>query len=131
MSKKLFLITGLLLVSLLGCSGGDSTIKVTEATLDPNSAAGLGKFLFSTHCAACHAVDEGTILVGPSLAGIGSAAASRIENMDAETYLSRSILFPDNFIADGYVVGAMQQNFASILTSEDVNNLVAYLLTLK
>jgi mono/diheme cytochrome c family protein len=131
MPKKLILISGLLLVSLIACSGGDSPLLAEEAALDPNSPSGQGKSLFSTHCAACHAIDEEVILVGPSLAGIGSAAASRVDGLDAESYLSRSILFPDNFVVEGYAVGTMQQNFALTLTSEEVDNLVAYLLTFK
>ncbi len=128
---KLILFTGLLLVSLSACGGGESTVIAEKATLDPNSAAGRGKTLFSTHCATCHAVDEGTVLVGPSLAGVGSAAATRVNDLDAETYLNRSILYPDDFVVEGYDAGTMQQNFASNLTSEEVDNLVAYLIILK
>ncbi|MCP4422275.1 MAG: cytochrome c [Chloroflexi bacterium] len=131
MPKKVFLITGLLLVFLIACGGEDSVVTVEEATLDPNSAAGHGKTLFSTYCAICHSVDEGTVLVGPSLAGISSAAAIRVNDLDAATYLNRSILYPDNFVVEGYEVGTMQQNFASILTSEEVDDLVAYLITLR
>ncbi len=119
------------MVSLIACGGEDPVVTVEEATLDPNSAAGHGKALFSTYCAICHSVDEGTVLVGPSLAGISSAAATRVNDLDAETYLNRSILYPDNFVAEGYEAGTMQQNFASILTSEEVDDLVAYLITLK
>ncbi len=127
----LTVFTGLLLLFLAACGGAEPAATIVPPTLDPNSPAGRGKVLFSTHCATCHTVEEGTDLVGPSLAGIGSAAAGRVEDMDAEFYLSRSILYPDDFVVEGYEAGTMQQNFAATLTSEEVDNLVAYLLMLQ
>jgi len=121
----------MLLLFLVACSNGDSADAAEEATLEPESAAGHGKTLFTAHCATCHSVDEGIVIVGPSLAGVASTADSRVEGLDAETYFSNSILYPDSFVAEGYNAGTMQQNFASILTSEEVTKLVAYLLTLK
>ncbi len=132
MQKKLILIAGLLLVFLATCNNETPTeIIIEKATLDPNSAAGRGKALFSIHCAACHSIEVDVVIVGPSLAGISTVATSLVADLDAETYLSRSILYPDNFVVDGYESGTMQQNFASTLTSEEVDNLVAYLLTIQ
>ncbi len=133
MLKKLLLttITGLLLVFLAACGGGETPEVAAKPTLDPSSPAGRGKMLFSTYCAICHSVDEGTILVGPSLFEVASRAASRVEDMDAETYLAWSILYPNDYVVEGYEPETMQQNFAATMTSEEVDNLVAYLLTLK
>ncbi|MCB9435604.1 MAG: cytochrome c [Anaerolineales bacterium] len=119
----------LLIVCLLAaCSSNDTP---TETKIDPNSDAGRGQILFSTHCATCHAVKGDRIVVGPSLDGIATRASKRVLDLSAEDYIRESILYPDNYLVDSFQAGSMQQNFGSTLTSEDVNYLIAYLLTLK
>jgi len=70
---------------LSACGGGTSTPPTP--TLDP--VAAQGKRIFSQHCAACHSLSPDTIIVGPSLAGIGTRAAERIPGMDARTYIEQ------------------------------------------
>jgi hypothetical protein len=54
-----------------------------------------------------------------------------VEGQTAEDYLYESILDPNKFLVEGYNPGAMQQNFASVLTSEEITHVLAYLLTLQ
>ncbi len=82
-------------------------------------------------CAACHSPLEGTVIVGPSHFGVGTAAASRVPGLSAEEYLRQSIIEPNAFIVDGFVADIMYQQFAEQLSEEDIADLVAYLLTLK
>lgn len=87
-------------------------------------------------CTTCHytEADKG-ILVGPNMDGIAERAGTRIPDMDAEEYLRRSITVHDEFIVDGFEAGVMKSivgnDFGSILPPQDIDNLVAYLMTLE
>jgi cytochrome c2 len=130
-----FLMLGLLCLwfagLLVACGGQDSTTEAQATAFPPDSPPALGEAVFRTHCAACHAVKGDRTIVGPSLEGIASRAASRVEGQTAEDYLYESILDPNKFLVEGYNPGAMQQNFASVLTSEEITHVLAYLLTLQ
>jgi ferredoxin/cytochrome c2/succinate dehydrogenase hydrophobic anchor subunit len=82
-------------------------------------------------CRICHSLDPGLTLVGPSLDGVATRAASRISGLSAEEYLRQSILDPDAYVVAGFPAGQMLQNFGTLLTAEDIDNLVAFLLTLE
>ena len=96
-----------------------------------NSPAGQGLVLFQANCAACHALAEDVVIVGPSLAHIATRAETRVEGLSAEGYLRESIVNPNVYIVEGYSEGSMQQNFGRLLTSEEVDNLIAFLMTLE
>lgn len=118
-----------------------ATPTVTPATVGDS---GRGEELFvngkdiAPPCASCHVVDSDMILVGPSLLGIAERAATRVEGLSAEAYLRQSILEPNAYIVEpmeGRVFSAgdlstMFQTYADYLTDEDVNDLIAYMLTL-
>jgi mono/diheme cytochrome c family protein len=82
-------------------------------------------------CATCHSTEPGKVIVGPSLAGVAKRAATRIPGKPAPEYLRESILNPNGYVVDGFPSGVMYQSFKEILTEDQVNNLVAYLLTFK
>jgi mono/diheme cytochrome c family protein len=126
--RKFVLLMILCLSMLAGCGGGDE--KKSEPKLDPNSDAGRGEQVFKTNCATCHAIKGDRVVVGPSLAGIATRANSRIEGLSAEEYIRESIIYPNNFTVPDFAEGMMQQNFANQLTSDEVDYLVAYLMTL-
>ena len=119
----------ILLVLLMAACGGESDKEDSGPTLEPTAAA--GRQVFRTHCAACHAVEGDRVVVGPSLDGLATRAESRVEDLDAEAYIYQSIITPNAYIVEGFSSSAMPQNFAVDLTSEEVNQLVSYLLTLK
>lgn len=87
-------------------------------------------------CTTCHytEADKG-VLVGPNMDGIAERAGTRIPDMDAHEYLRRSITTHDEFIVDGFEAGVMKSivgdDFGSILPPQDIDNLVAYLMTLE
>ena len=104
--------------------------------------AGTGQDLFIglAACSACHTIEgisQGVL--GPPLDGIASAAGNRISGYSAEEYIRESIVEPDAYTAgtaDGlsqdYQEGLMSATMAGIvLTDEDVDALVEYLLSLR
>ena len=82
-------------------------------------------------CATCHStrpgIDTGS---GQSLAGIGNRAGATVPGQSAEEYLRTSITNPDAFLSGNYQEGIMYRDYAQALTTQQINDLVAYMLTL-
>jgi hypothetical protein len=113
-------------------------IVVEAVDRPPPPGVFAGKELFegarlgaSLGCDVCHSVRPGVNKVGPSLAGIGDAAADRVPGLSAEEYLRQSILDPDAYIVDGYSSGQMLPVYGERLDDREIEALVAYLLSLK
>jgi mono/diheme cytochrome c family protein len=133
MKKNLSLLFVLLLaltVVLTACGGGGGEPS--------DSAAKAGEELFAktvigsqAGCSTCHSLDADVVIVGPSMAGIGSRAGSTVTGQSAEDYLKESILDPDAHLVEGFPAGTMPQVWDDELTSEQVDQLIAYMLTLK
>jgi len=117
----------LLLLSLLTACSNMTEVPATP-TLDAVQVQGQG--VYKLRCAQCHALTPDTIVIGPSLAGIAERAATRMEGYDAEAYIEHSILFPKDYIVEGFT-DTMPTNFSKDLTSEELHAVVAYLMTLK
>ena len=130
MRGKHTLLPALLLLvamSLVACGGGDS-----------KQAAENGKSLFNqttigatAGCKTCHSLEAGTVIVGPSLAGIATRAATTVPGLSAEEYLRQSILVPDAYVVKEFPASIMPNGWAKQLSQEQVDQLVAYLLTIK
>ena len=88
-----------------------------------NSAQPIG-------CSVCHSLD-GTTGLGPTWQGVATAAATRVSGKSAEEYLRESILDTGAFVVEGFPDGLMPQTFADTLTPDQIDDLVAFLLTLK
>ena len=108
---------------LAGCR--EAAVTPTPG-LPPEVAA--GQQLFSEHCAACHALSEEMIIVGPSLAGISQHAGERQPGQDARQYILNSILNPSDYIVEGFD-NSMPSSFGRRLSGEEIDALVAFLLT--
>ncbi len=122
------------LLYLAACSG--NATPAATATADPQyspeEAAQIeqGERLFSQHCASCHATEPETVIVGPSLAGIASQAETRVDGLTAQEYIELSIVRPDAYLVEGFD-NVMPANLGKRLTGEELDALVAYLLTLE
>jgi len=136
--KKFFVLLALVLMLLLAACGGGGD---TPAASDDSSVgdAANGEKLYSQTvigsasapgCVTCHSLEEDVVLVGPSHAGLANRAGSYQEGMSAEEYLRESIVDPDAHIVEGFTPGVMYQNFATDLKAKEVNDLIAYMLTL-
>lgn len=79
-------------------------------------------------CATCHSIDGSTDLLGPTLKGIATIAASRVAGQPAEQYLVTSIKMPNAFLVPNYPADLMPVPEA---TEQQYSDLLAYLLTLK
>ncbi len=79
-------------------------------------------------CTLCHTLD-GATLVGPSLQHIATTAQTRVSNQSAPDYIRASILTPSAYKVPGYETGTMAANYEASLTSEQVDDLVAFPLT--
>ncbi|MEA2003081.1 MAG: hydrogenase iron-sulfur subunit [Actinomycetota bacterium] len=111
-------------------------LAINDSSIEAESDAGRSLYLEGTlgtnaGCRICHSLDEGVVLVGPSFAGIASRATARVPGLTAEEYLRQSILDPNAYVVEGFPAGQMLQNFDELLTEEDIDNLVAFLLTLE
>jgi cytochrome c2 len=91
----------------------------------------------SAPCAACHSLQPGNIKTGPSLAGIGTTAATREPGKSAEDYIRESIQNPNAFIVPdnpAYLSNGKSLMPASLgngLSDQDLADLIAYLASLK
>ncbi len=118
----------LLLVAVLtSCGSGEPPPPLPTPTLDPQAV--VGKAVFVSDCGSCHSTAVDTVIVGPSLAGIADHAANRVDGLDARAYLYTSILRPGDYIVEGFE-HVMPENFGKKLTGEEIDGVVAYLLTL-
>ena len=88
-------------------------------------------------CGACHKIGSlgEAHKVGPDLSAIGAIAATRITGMTAEIYLRQSILDPNAFIVPDCpngpcIANIMPRDYETRLSSQQIDTMVAYLLTL-
>lgn len=106
----------------------------------------LGQALFNATppaCFACHSISPGVNLAGPTLAGIGTKAEAAIKDpnykgkaKDAEGYIREAIVEPSAHLVPGPTYSAngrsfMPDTFGKDLKPEQIDQLVAYLNTLK
>ncbi|MFW5904995.1 MAG: c-type cytochrome [bacterium] len=119
----------------------------TAAGAPSDDPVALGERLFRATppgCFTCHSVAPGVTLAGPTLAGLGARAAEVVEREDyegdaetAEGYILESILEPSAHITEGPATFAangrsvMPDNYDETLTSEEIDQLVAYLSSLR
>ena len=118
----IFFIAALLLAA---CS---TSVVETAPTFTPQQQQ--GQAVFNLRCAQCHATVPDTVVIGPSLNGIATRAANRVEGYSAEEYIERSILIPDFYVVEGFA-NTMPTNFGKELTSEELAAVVSYLMTFK
>jgi nitric oxide reductase subunit C len=116
----------------------DEVRPVTEGD-DPRA---LGENLFRTvapACNACHSMQPGANMAGPSLAGVASRAEALVasgeytgEAEDATGYIRESIVSPSAHLVPGAMFSAngisfMPNTYADSLTPEEIEQLTAYL----
>jgi cytochrome c oxidase subunit 2 len=120
------LLVALVVLLVAGC-GGEKTVEPTGPVVGTvpkakkaNPAA--GKVVFAKNgCSGCHTFQPAgaTGKIGPDLDKV-------LKGKDAE-FIKTSITDPNAEIASGFQPNIMPQNYGSQLTSQQVNDLVAFL----
>jgi cytochrome c553 len=128
------------LISLLFFVAACSTAEPTpEPPLEPGNAE-RGEALFNqpvigrnnaVGCISCHSMQEDTVLVGPPIAGIGTRAGSIVPGQSAEEYLRLAIVDPNAYMVPGFQSGSMYLEYGNELTAQQIEDLIAYMLTLE
>lgn len=85
----------------------------------------------SNGCTACHSLEKDVRLVGPSWYGVGADAGERVEGQSPGLYLYASIIEPNVYLNEGYIAGLMPQTYKDVFSSEQIGDIIAYLLTLQ
>jgi nitric oxide reductase subunit C len=118
-------------------SGGAGVSIITAAessavsTEDP--AVARGRALFSRApavCSTCHSLERDVVIIGPSLFGIADRAWYRVPGLSPEEYIRNSILYPSDYLVEGFA-DVMQKNFGDVLSSQEIDDLIAFLMTLE
>ncbi len=111
-------------------------VSQPAAAPGPGNAANGEKLFVTQGCSACHSVKEGEKIVGPSLYHVGQTAASRVKDSSyrgtaktAEEYLRESMVDPNAYIVPSYAAGIMIQDFAKKLSPQDLQDLIAFLMS--
>lgn len=133
-----------ILVSGASFPGSATGSSSTDAASDDPVA--LGQALFNETppaCSACHSTAPGVNLAGPSVAGMATRAAEIVQDpeytgsaTDAEGYIYESIGDPSAYLVPGstYSGGGrsfMPDNYQDQLSEEQIQHLVAYLISLR
>ncbi len=100
----------------------------TPVSGDP--LASEGHDVFRKNCAICHSLVPEKVITGPSLAGVATRAGNRVEGFEARDYIYQSITDPDAYVVDGFQ-NLMPPNFLEKLKSEEIDAVIAFLLTQK
>jgi len=113
--------------------GQVATLEPLAPLADESTPEGRGQAVFlQAGCGACHTISgisSGNI--GPVLDGLVSRAGSRVSGLTAEDYIRQSIMDPSAYVVEGFSDGIMPPNIAEVLSEDQINDLVAFLLTLQ
>jgi mono/diheme cytochrome c family protein len=86
--------------------------------------------VYEPFCANCHTLTD-LELFGPGFEGIAARAANRVPGLSAEEYIRQSIVDPGAYIVEGnWPEGeVMPTTYAEEYSEQDINDLVAFLMT--
>lgn len=129
-----------------GAPGAPDQPPGSRPVAPDNDPIALGQALFSSvtpACFACHSTTAGVNLAGPSLAGVVDHAKSVLASpdykgsaKDVESYIRESIVEPNAYLNPGGMYSAngesfMPHTYGKDLTPEQIDQLVAYLMSLR
>lgn len=116
----------------------DEPTPAEEPVQIPAGDPDNGKVLFNEispqtgfSCAICHNVAVPGQIIGPSMLNIKDIAETRVDGETAEEYLYNSILNPDEYIVEGFVGSVMPQTWGDVFSDSDIDDIIAYLMTLE
>lgn len=124
--SSLWTVAAIALLVVTSCSSAGSEGSGGSPGADLFRSGVLGG---QAGCSTCHSLTADRVIVGPSLAGVGTRAGQRIPGLSPADYLRESILNPDAFVVDGFDSGRMPSDWGEVLTDAEVVALVDFLLT--
>ena len=92
---------------------------------------GTGGGVLSGGCVFCHSLDGSVgmgVTQGPSFQGISERAGDRVPELSAVEYLRQSIVDPSAYLVEGFDDN-MAKGFRILLSEEDIDDLIAFMLT--
>jgi cytochrome c551/c552 len=109
-----------------------ATTTAATTTSSPGGSVAAGRAVFaSAGCTGCHAFkpagSNGTI--GPNLDTAPAMDAKADGNMALAAFIKQSIVNPSAYIAKGYSDGIMPKTFGTSLSSTQINDLVAFIVS--
>ncbi len=117
---------------------GEATLEAATppapvAVPGAEGAVERGKQVFIANgCGACHTIEGvSSGQVGPNLTRVGEVAAERVPGKPAEEYLREAVVSPDAFVVEGFQSGLMPQIYGTVLSQQQLDDLIAYLASLK
>lgn len=136
MNGRLVLGLMFLTVFLFGCGSAAQTgepergrVLYNKPTLGDGDVPG---------CITCHSTSPGEVKVGPSHAGIVRRAEEVIqipgyqgEARTPEDFFRESITDPDVYVEQGFQAGIMYSDYSQKLSDSEIEDLVAFLMTLR
>lgn len=97
------------------------------ANADPSSGSTVA---LANGCGGCHNVDPAVVMTGPTWNNMADTASSRQPGQSPADYIYTSIVEPNAYVVPDYPAGVMPQIYGETIPTEDLADLVAYLLTL-
>jgi cytochrome c551/c552 len=113
-------------------SAATTTSAPTTTSSGGGGSAAAGKAVFTANaCASCHTFKpaNATGTIGPNLDTAPTSDAKADGNMDLAKFLKESVEDPDAYIAKGFSKGIMPTTFGKSLSSKQIDDLVAFLLS--
>ena len=144
--RPILVAGGTMNVAAQGAAAGAAEAQDVRPVAAGNDPRALGEHLFRTAvpvCTACHSLQPGVTLAGPSMAGMAERAAQTLASpeytgsaTDVEGYIRESIVAPSAHLVPGAMFSAegvsfMPTTYTESLTDEQIDQLVAFLGTLK
>ena len=129
----LLALVACLSAGIAACSAGPFSPAASASGSVGNAAGGdtaVSEVAFAS-CSRCHSTEPGVTLVGPSLAKVGATAETASSGMSAAAYLRQSIVDPNAHLVPGFSGNIMPANYGSQLTDKQIDDLVAFLMTLR
>lgn len=139
------IVVTLILIMMAACGG---TLGSTATTIMPTSTplnvaingdpiegraifTGEKQIYAFVPCSTCHYLKTHRYpLLGPDMAGISKRAATRVPGMSAVEYLRKSIRNPDDHVLENYPASTMNPGYAERLSDQEVEDVIAFLMTL-